>query len=74
MAAGRPAAEHSQKEKGPLAGKRPKSREETPKEGSGDANRVRIAALQQYVVRRTKKQELWCPNFPHGARWREADQ
>jgi hypothetical protein len=33
------------KKKGPLANKRPKSREETPKEGSDSARRYRTATI-----------------------------
>jgi hypothetical protein len=48
-AAQRQMSEKAQK-KGPLVrNKRPKSREETPKEGGGNA-RDRVAALQQYAT------------------------
>ena len=47
------------KKKGPLASKRPKSREETPKEGGGNAQE-RITALQQYVIAAHQKQEENC--------------
>ncbi len=44
------------KEKGPLTFlERPKSREETPKEGDGNGRRSLATALQQYTPRRTKR-------------------
>src|SRR2546421_793894 len=46
------------KEKGPLASKRPKSREETPKEGGG-TRRKSCTALQQDTPHRTKGKR--CP-------------
>src|SRR3954452_11664250 len=50
-----PSDRHSAKgqEKGPLASKRPKSREETPKEGGGRRRKSRTA-LQQDTPQRTK--------------------
>ena len=42
-------------EKGPLTlRERPKSREETPKEGDGNAREPPVTALQQHTPRRTK--------------------
>ncbi len=37
---------------------RPKSREETPKEGDGNGRESLATALQQYTLRRTKSK--WC--------------
>src|SRR5262245_31508905 len=52
--------------------RRPKSREETPKEGGGNA-RTRIAALHQYASAPHKKQGVLTYFFtiPQGARWPE---
>jgi hypothetical protein len=36
-------------------GERPKSREETPKEGGGNARKPLATALQQHTLRRTKR-------------------
>ena len=52
------------KKKGPLASKRPKSREETPKEGGGN-RREPVAALQQYACAAHKKQ-VFLTYPPHG--------
>ena len=54
--------------KGPLASKRPKSREETPKEGGGN-RRKPVAALQQYVIALHQMQggELTVGSYPQAA-------
>jgi len=44
-----------EQEKGPLTlRERPKSREETPKEGDGNGREPLATALQQHTLRRTK--------------------
>jgi len=55
------------KEKGPLTlRERPKSREETPKEGDGSVRESPATALQQHTLRRTNfKVELAGPPVPN---------
>src|SRR6516165_12159093 len=56
------------KKKGPLTlRERPKSREETPKEGDGNGRDSLVTALQQHTLRRTKfkADRIGLFDFPH---------
>jgi hypothetical protein len=56
MPAARPIRSRIEEKRAACVGKRPKSREETPKEGGGYERKL-DAALQQYVIAMHKMQE-----------------